>query len=308
MATDGVILVRNRVFAGNIETTTGTPIALTGTDGVFNVFSPDFKSEIPPSERMGQGSLTRLAPIPGARMGKFSFKTELYNAVTVPFIWSRLLLACGFQVTAGVYTPLTSMLSTLTLGMYQGDSSRFKSIAGAMGNLKIVGETGKPAMMEWEFTGKHIAPATATKIAPTYPTTVPARVAGITLTIGGVGTYRAGKFELDLGNKVVMRQDMTDVTGYRAATITDRKPVFKIPIESLPLATHDFWADHLASTTAALSIVIGSGLGGTVTIAATNLQFINPPQDEDRDGINLDSLEFVCTSTTADSELSLTLS
>ena len=308
MPTDGVILVRNRVFAANTETTTGTSIALTGADGVFNVFNPDFKSEIPPSERMGQGSLTRLAPIPGARMGKYTFKTELYNAATTPFIWSRLLLACGFQVTTGVYTPLTSMLNTLTLGMYQGDSSRFKSIAGAMGNLKITGETGKPAYMDWEFTGKHLAPATATKIAPTYPTTVPARVAGITLSLGGATTYRAGKFELDLGNKVVMRQDVTDITGYRAATITDRNPKFKISVESLPLATHDFFADHLASTTAALSIVIGSGLNGTVTITANNLQLINPPNDEDRDGINLDALEFVCTSTTADSELSLTLS
>lgn len=307
MATDGVILVRNRVFAANTETTTGTPIALTGADGVFNVFGPDFKSEIPASERMGQGSLTRLAPIPGARMGKFSFKTEVYNSATTPMTFSRLLLACGFQVSAGVYTPITAMLNTLTLGMYQGDSSRFKSIAGAMGNFKIVGETGKPAMFEWEFTGKHIAPATATKIAPTYPTTIPARVAGITLSIGGVTTYRAGKFELDMGNKVVMRQDITDVTGYRAATITDRKPVFKIPFESLPISSHDFFADHLASTTAALSIVIGAGTNNTVTISATNLQLINPPQDEDRDGINLDSLEYVCTSTTPDSELSISL-
>lgn len=308
MATDGVILWRDRIFAANVEATTGTAIALVGADGVFNAFAPDIKPAIPPTDRMGQGSLTRLAPVPGAREGAYKLRTEVFNAAVAPLSFSRLLLACGFTVSTGVYTPLTAAQTTLTLGMYQGPTtSRFKSLAGAMGNVKISGEYGKPAYFDWDFKGKWVAPAGATKIAPTYPTTNPPRVAAATFTIGGT-TYRLGKFEIDLQNKVVMRQDVTDVTGYRAAFITDRNPILRVPIESLPLATHDFFADHLAMTTAALSIVIGTGTNGTVTIAGSNLQLYNPPQDEDRDGINLDALEFVFTSTTADGEMSITLS
>jgi hypothetical protein len=308
MATDGVILWRDRIFAAKTETTTGTAQSLAGADAVFNAFVPDIKAEIPPVDRLGQGSLTRLAPIPGARGGKFTLRTEVYNAASMPASFGTLLLACGFQVSTGVYTPLTAGQSTVTIGMQQGPTtSRQKELAGAMGNVKISGEYGKPAYFDWEYTGKWVAPSGQTKLAPAYPVTNPPRVASAAFTIGGT-TYRLGKFEINMQNKVVLRQDVTDVTGYRAAFITDRNPMLRVPIESLPLASHDFFADHLAMTTAAVSIVIGSGVNGTVTIAASAAQLYNPPQDEDRDGINLDALEFVLTSTTADGELSITLS
>lgn len=310
MATDGVILTRDRLIAAKIETTTGTAIALAAADGALNAFDLKIDATIPPTEREMQGSLTNLPQIPGPRQAKVGFRTEVYNAAANPLSWSPLLLSCGFAVATGVYTPTTGNLTTSTIGLYEGAgaASRLKEAAGCMGNVKISGEYGKPAYFMWDFMGKWVAPTGVTRIAPTFPAVIAPRCAAITLTIGGA-TYRAGKFEIDMGNKLSLRQDVTDVTGYRAAYIVDRHITIKIPAEAVTLATHDFYADHLAGTTAAISIVIGSGANNVVTIAAPAAQLLNPPQMEDREGILLDSLEFLCTSTTADSgEFTITLS
>lgn len=304
MATDTVLVTRKRVMAAAVETTTGTAVAVGATQGVFNVFDHKLDATIPPTERQAQASMSALVPIPGARMGKYIYKTELYNAASAPPWLSVLLLSCGCQVSTGVYSPLTSAATTSTQTLYQ-DGSRQKVLTGCQGNAKFIGEYGKPVMAEWDFMGKWVAPATTSIIAPTYPTVIPPRFAGATLTVGGTA-YRLGKFEFDLGNKVVMRQDVTDVTGYRAAFITERKPIIKIPVEALPFGTQDWYAAHLAMTTYAFSMAIGTGTNGILTLAATNLQLLNPPQDEDRDGLLLDSLEFLCTTSTADAEWTLT--
>lgn len=307
MATDGAILVRDRVVAAAIETTTGTAATLAGADGAMNWYDAKISADIPATDRQQAGTLTAPPAVPGARTGKLSGRTEVYNAATAPLSFSRLLLACGFAASTGVYTPLTGSQTTLTLGVCEGSSARLKTALGCMGNVKISGEYGKPSYFNWDFMGKWAATQTVTKLVPTLPTTVPARTAGITLTIGGV-SYKIGKYELDMGNKCILRQDVTDVTGYHSAYITDRKPLFKVPVEALPFGTIDWWANHLAGTTAALNLVIGSGTNGTVTIAAPAMQHYEPPQDEDRDGTMLDSLNFLLTSTTADGELSITLS
>lgn len=305
MATDHPLLTRVRVGAVKTETTTGTAISLAGADGALNFFDPKIAATIPPTERQAQGSLTSLAPIPGARMGKFTAKTELYNAASAPLWLSTMLLACGCQVSSGgVYSPLTGAVNTITAGLYQ-DGTTLKSIAGAQGNLKMSGVYGKPVELDWEFSGVWQPPSSTAIIAPTYPSALPPRFAGATITVGAVA-YRISKFDFDFGNTVVMREDVSNVAGYHSAFITGRKPVIKIDPESVPLTTEDWYAAHLAGTTMAFSCAVGSGSNGIITIAAANLQLLNAPQDGDRNGLRTDDLEFLCTSTTADGEFTIT--
>lgn len=304
MATDAPILSRVRVLAAAVETTTGTPASLSGTTAVFNVFDPKLDYQIPPSERQAQGSITALNPIPGARMGKCTFKTEIYNASSPPQWLSVLLVGCGFQALSGnIYSPQTGAATTITLGLYQ--AGRLKQLAGAQGNFKITGEYGKPVIIEWEFTGKWVAPTSTAIIAPTYPTVQPPRFAGATVTYASTA-YKQSKLEFDMGNVVSPRQDISDASGYHSFIVTARKPVLKVDPEALLLSTQDFYAGHIAETSYAFSCAIGTVSNNIITIAAGALQLLNPPQDGDRAGILTDDLEFLCTSTTADGELTIT--
>jgi hypothetical protein len=305
MATDTPLLTRVRVAAAAVETTTGTAATVGASQGVFNIFDPKMTPAIPATQRQGQGSLTKLNPIPGARSGKMTFKTEIYNAASAPQWLSVLLAGCGFAVNTGVWGPVTGNATTITLGFYQ--AGRFKSICGAQGNFKITGEYGKPAMIEWEFTGKWVAPSSVAMIAPTFPTVQPPRFAGAVITYATVA-YKQSKLEFDMGNVVSPRQDVSDVTGYHSFIITDRNPVFKVDPEALPLGTQDWYAAHLAETGIAFSCQIGTVANNIITIAAAALQLLNPPQDGDRAGILTDELEFQATSPTPDGELTITAS
>jgi hypothetical protein len=312
MSLDAPILSRQKIIAFAPETTTGTPIALQGSNGAYvNAFDAKLNYDIKPTERRGQGSLSRLNPVPGARSGKFTFSSELFGsgtAATAPG-YSSLLLACGMQLTSAVYTPLTGGTSTLTMGIYQGagTAARFKSIVGSVGDLTIKGSTGAPVMLDWSFMGVHVAPTTVTDIAPTYPTTIPPRCAGGAITIGGTA-YRVGAFEIAFGNKIALRKDISQVSGYHSGYIVDRNITLKLSPEALPLTSEDWYAAHLAGTTLAFSMTVGGTAGNEFTIAAPVLQLLNPPQDEDDDDILKDGLQFQCVRNSAagDDELSIT--
>jgi hypothetical protein len=306
MAADTVLLTRKRVFSAAIESTTASAATLNAAAGIFNAFAVKYTSEIPPVEREGQGSFTMLPPVAGPRWGTLEFETEVYNAATPPLWLSTLLVACGCTVSSSTYTPSSSVYNTASIGIYQ-DGGRLRTLVGAVGNAVFTGEVGKPMRAKWKFEGVWIAPSTVSQITPTYPTTIPPRFASGAITIGGA-SYRFGKLEFDLGNTIAKREDEGHVSGYRAAIVTSRKPTLKVSPEAQRLDTGKDWtADYLASTSATLSAVIGTGTNGVITIGST-LYHQAPPQDEDRDGIHLDSLDFTCASGTSDGEWSIVAS
>lgn len=310
------ILSRQKILAFAAETTTGTAAALNATQGgLVNAYDAKLGYDIKPTERRGQGSLSMLNPMPGARSGKCTFGSELFGsgtASTAP-AWGILLLACGMQQNSSgqIYTPITGGLETLTIGLYQGGgtTARFKTLAGCVGDLTMKGVTGDPVKLDWNFMGVWAAPTTTTAIAPTYPVIIPPRFAGATLTIGGTA-YRIPDFELKFSNKLALRKDAGNAngTGYYSAYVVDRKYTFKISPESLPLSTQDWYAAQVAGTTFALSMTVGSVAGNEFTIAAPVMQLLNPPADKDEDDMLHDELEFLCVKNSAagDDELSIT--
>lgn len=300
------LVTRKRLIAAKLETTPGTGIALTATDATCPVYDPALKYTIPMNRRKAPGSATDFTGVPGPRQGQFTGQTHLYNAATAPAWASVLLAACGFVGSAGVYTPVTGSASAncATVGFYQ--SGRLKTIVGAAGTAVIKGSAGNPCTIDWTFTGKHAAPSSTAILAPTYDATVPPRFAGATVTIGGVA-YKVSDFELDLGNKVTLVEDVNDVTGYAFALVVDREE--KLTVKLMATTAKDFYADHVAGTEAAFSMAVGSGTNGVVTIAAPKCQLTDPPEDSDRDGYLEDSLTFQLNQNAADdSELSITLS
>lgn len=304
MSVNTALPVRVRRSAAKIETTTGTPITLTTGDAGFIIYDAKISRSNSPTQRPKEGSSSNLAPVAGAEQGKFSFKTHVYNAASAPQWLTVLLLGCGVQVSSGgVYSPLTGPSTTLTIGHNQNGT--LKRISGAMGNVKFTGEAGKQMIAEWEFEGLWQPPTTAAILVPTDSGAQPPRFANSAITVATV-PYPISKFEFDFGNKIVMRQDPADPTGFRAAFIADRVPMIKLDPEAVALGTQDWHAAQAAGTTYAFSAAIGSVSNNILTFAAPAIALNNPPQDGDRNQIRVDELEFLCTSTTDDAEWSIT--
>ena len=303
------LLTRQSVLQAKAEASAGVAETLANANGLFNIFEAKIDPTIPAQEREGQGTLSPLAPVAGPRMGKATFKSELVGSgtpATDPYWATVFLTACGMPITSHVAKPLTGSAGTVTIGHVR--AGRLFEIAGAMGKWTLNAETGKPALFDWEFDGVWQPPTTVTMPAPAYPTVIPPRVAACTFTIGGT-TYVVPKVEIAADNTLYMREDTTNVSGYAAACITQRKITVKVAPEALALGTKDWFADYLASNGAAFNLVIGSTSGNTFTLAAPNIVLMNPPGYEDRSGLYADSLEFLAVrnSSGGDDEFSITI-
>ena len=311
MAIDTPLVTRQRIFAAVAETTTGTPMTLNSASGAFNCFNPKMTPSIKMNEREGQSAFSRLPGVPGARSGKFTGRTEVYGSGTAgtPAGWMlTLLAACGFNNGAGgVMTPYTANPAqpTLTIGMFE--AGRLRSISGACGTAVLKGKAGDPMTIDWTFDGVWQPPTSTALITPTYPTLLPPRFAGATVTVGAT-PYRIDTVEINLGVKVTLREDANNIAGYHAAYVVDRMPTIKIDPEALPLSTQDWYAAQLAGTLTSFSCAVGITAGNIVTIAAPNIQLNAAPDNGDRNGIMTDQLEFLCTrnSSAGDDELTIT--
>jgi hypothetical protein len=293
-------LRRLRVLAAKIETTTGTPISCSAADAVAPTFDPEMKYDIPLIERQQQGgTLSPIIQALGPRSVTLTYENELVGSggSGLPN-WTDRLLGCGLQLNGTTFSPLTHAITTLTHELYL--DGRKKLASGCMGNVAFTLKNGEKGRVKFNFRGVAQPPTDTAILAPTYTTMIAPRCGATAFTIGAT-TYRVDEIEIDLGNVVILRPDMTaldsnsQATGFRAAYITGRKPTVRINPEALPLSTTDWYNIHRSSTTAALSCIVGGTANNIITFAAGKLQLMNPPQDGDRDGLMLDELEFLCT-------------
>jgi hypothetical protein len=306
------LLTKKRVCAAKIESVTGTAESLMAADGAENFYDPNYEGVIGSYQRQGQGTVSPQQSVPGARYGKITYRTLMYNSgtSTPPFWASRLLIAASMVLnTAGTYLPQTGGASTLTT-MCNTNGNLYE-IAGAQGNFKIVADkVGEPVKMDWEYMGLYVAPSATALITPTYPTILPPRFAGATITLGGV-SYVVRKVEFDPQNKLALREqgNETSGAGYAGSYVADRDPKLNLTIEMPAIGTHDFYADMVAGTEAAFVMVIGTGSNNQVRLSIPKAQLRTAPKQSDGDGIALYDLEFGCNRNSAagDDEFSLVL-
>lgn len=304
------LLKRKRVMAAKVETTIGTPEALTTAEGVYNVYELSIQATIAVDEREAQGSFNYLSGIPGAREGKATFKTDMGwdGTATLPKWASVLLTGCGYVDSSGTITPRSeapgSNVKTLTIGVYE--DGVFKSIAGAMGTFKIVCPSGKQCMIEWEFTGVWQAPTDVALIAPTYPTELPIRYSTATTTYNSVALC-VENFTLDAGNEVILRECASTAAGYISALVVSRYPKATANPETVLVATQDRFGAWLASTEAILSVTLDTPTNSSLVISAPKAQIINV-QESDRNKLMTDEVEWSLNrnGNTADQEVTFT--
>jgi hypothetical protein len=304
------LLRRRAVFAAKVETTIGTAESLTGAEGAFNARDFTIQPNVPITRREGQGGFNYLPGIAEGMQGTCTVTMDMaYDGTTVPTWASVLLPACGWVQTTGVFSPLSegpgTNVKTLTIGHYK-DGKR-SLLSGAMGTFKIMAPTGKMASIEFTFTGKYSTNETDTAlIAPTYPTTLPLRVAAGALTWNSVALCTSN-VEVDAGNSVIMRECMnaTDRSGFVSAIVTNRAPVITADPESELVATQDRDALWLTSSPQAFSMQIGVA-GTSITVAAPKAQLENKQQGN-RNDMMTDDLTWLATKgSAADTELTIT--
>lgn len=304
------LLRRRAVFAAKVEGTIGTAESLTGAEGAFNARDFTIQPNVPITRREGQGGFNYLPGIAEGMQGTCTVTMDMaYDGTTVPTWASVLLPACGWVQTTGVFSPLSegpgTNVKTITIGHYK-DGKR-ALLSGAMGTFKIMAPTGKMASIEFTFTGKYSTNETDTAlIAPTYPTTLPLRVAAGALTWNSVALCTSN-VEVDAGNSVIMRECMnaTDRSGFVSAIVTNRQPVITADPESELVATQDRDALWLTHSPQAFSMQIGV-TGTSITIAAPKAQLENKQQGN-RNDMMTDDLTWLATKgSAADTELTIT--
>ena len=289
MALDTVKLMRRRIFAAATESTPGTAGTINAGAASFNAYDLKIVGDVPFNERQRQGGFGNYVGTPGAQKGTLSFWTELTGVGSGAGNHATLLLGCGMTAAANTYSLDATANQTLTLaGYFDG---RLKKLTGAMGNVVFTFKNGEPCKAEWTFSGVWNAPIDSALVSPTYPTIVPPRSVSTAVLIGGT-QYYFPELKLDIGNNVIMREDISATGGYRCAWITNRLPKVTVAPEALALATKDWYAAYLASTQYALSVVLGSVAGNIATITAAALQQDKMPGVDDRNGVLVDGLSF----------------
>jgi hypothetical protein len=304
------LLKQKRCLAAKVETTVGTAIALSGSDAAFNAYDVMIQPKINFQQREGQGGFGYLSSVPEGYIGEATFKTPLtFDGTNVPTWASVLLPACGFVETSQVFNPVTeapgSNVKTLTIGCFL--DGVFKSIRGAMGNVKFVLPTGKMAYAEWTFSGAWVGPTDVAILTPTYPTSEHSIRAS-----GGASSFNSVAlcFEnvtIDVGNVLTARECTTTESGIHSFLVTGRNPTITANPEAKLVATRDSYGNMLSRTEGIFTTtLLGSG-ASTLAFSAPKAQ-ITSISEADRNKLVTDEITWQCNRNggTVDRELAIT--
>lgn len=306
------LLRKKSLIAAKLEGTIGTVETLTAAEAAFITINPELIPEADEHARQAPGTLSPLASVIGARRGTATFEIEMQGKGSAgsPAWASVFLPACGlwddsntWKLISGAPSLTAGNPRTITVGRYV-DGLAYK-LAGAMARkATIILENGMPPRLSLELLGKYSAVADATMLAPTLPSVVPPRCNSLTATINSAAV-RCNKIEIDLGLETILREDVTDATGYFAACITGRRITVAIEPEAELVATRDDFGLWLAGTTQAVSIVVGTDQYNRFTITIPAAQRLSP-RPGDRGGVLTTGLTLqACRSAANDDEMTL---
>jgi len=305
----GNLLRKKSVLLVALESTIGTAESLTGSDGSMYASNVEWSPEAEETERMWQGTASKIATNVGARMARISGQVELHGSGTVDTSpdFSKLMAMAGFIETTAVWTPKTSVPGTTAADPRTGTMAvnrdgRLQLISGAVcERLKFILEAGQKGIMEFEAVGKMNTPTSDAALpAPTIPTQNPPRASALTWALGSY-PLRIQRIEIDVENTVVMRKDLTEVSAYAFGTITDRTITITITPEAQlagDAALYDAWINE---TLSAFTAELGGATWNKVEFDAPKAQ-ITSPQEGDNDGLMTDQITLLCTRDSANDD------
>ncbi len=287
--------IRNRILLAKEETTYGTDSSPTVASNAIEAkdIKVNYIGELLERDNI-RSNISSISPIVSKRYIEVTFECELKGSGTAGVAGriGDLLEACGFSETVSVgssvvYKPASSNLKSATIYIYDMDTSSavLKKVTGTVGTVNIKIIAGQFATLAFTMRGLYNAPAdVALPSDPTLETTLPPIVESSQFTLGAITSLVVQDITIDMANEITERDDINVANGIKAFTIVGRKPKGTFNPEAVLVAIHNVWADWVASTQRALSLIIGSVTGNKCTISAPKVTVDNLA-DADRDRI-----------------------
>lgn len=314
-----VLISRLGELALGEESTKGTKlVGSTLVDGTFSkhrVFNLTWTTDPALFERKTAAiALSRHSHLVGRILGQITFDVEVRKtaAAGTADAWQSCLKACGFKLASSVWTCTTDSSAHKTLTMYafigsNGAAAVRYGIRGAMGSCRFKGKVGEPGMFSFTFLGVHDdddvdgTPANTFALKPTddvlnsitHETGVPAMFQGVAFTIGGTSRL-VSSIEIDFGQTVAPREDVSSDQGVLAYTITDRELAVTIDPEIGLVAAENYFPKLNAGTEFALAWTITQASPARTFAFALPKAQIKALTHQDRNGIACVGLTAAC--------------
>jgi hypothetical protein len=221
---------------------------------------------------------------------KVAFEVEMAGsgaAGTAP-AYGPLLRACGLAetivaATSATYVPVSDNFQSVTL-YYNNDGIRHK-VLGSRGNVEIDMTSGRIPVLKFNFLGLYVPPTdTAVPVVDysAFQTPLPLNTVN-TPDVSFFGIVPAlSSLRLNLNNGIQFR----NLVGLQEVLQNDRKVSGTIVIQSVPLATKNFFAEALGTALGTLDITHGLAAGGRVQVLSTRVDIGNPSY-QDMDGVQM---------------------
>jgi Phage tail tube protein len=293
-------LYRKRTVLIKTEATYGTDSTPTGSDAcqVRNLEVTPVQSDIVSRDliRPYLGASPQL--IANNRV-QVTFEVEYSGSGTAGTAprYGSLLKACGFSetvvaTTSVTYAPVSTSFSSVTM-YYSTDGVRHK-VTGARGTYSLNLTANQIPVINFTMTGQYVAPTDTADPTPTFTNQATPKIFNDTnttaFTLFSETDLPLQSCQLDIGNEVVYREL---INSDKEVLIVNRSGSGTLMIEMPTLASHDFFADAVASTTGNLSIVHGTTGGNIVTLAsAANAISLGAPAYSEDSGIVMLNLPF----------------
>ena len=221
--------------------------------------------------------------------------------------YAPLLKACGLAVTtvgstSNTYAPVSASFGSVTI--YTNIDGVRHKVTGCRGTFSISCELNQIPVISFSMTGIYSAPTDTSAPTCTYNATKPLLFKTGNTSAFSIFGYSGAlqSWSFDMNNETVVRQL---VGGTQEVMITDRKPSGSATVEAVALSAHNFFTDATGSSTGTNTFLHGTTAGNKVTISCPQTD-LGQPTYEDSDGVQMLSLPFVATPTSAgNNELSI---
>lgn len=299
------------VLAAKVEAAEGTAESLLAAQGVLALAATFQRNQDLVARNPLRPTLSQMASIPGRKTGTITSTIECKGSGTAGTApeWGVFLRSCGFSetISPGVsvtYVPVSTGDPSITTALYM-DGIRHL-LAGCRSTFTLGGAVGELALFNFSTLGVEESTTDVAILAPTYQTTVPKVLKGLTFTLHGSTspTVICSSFAIDFGVQLSPRGDFSKTSGYASVFLGDRMPTVNFLVEKPLVATKDWYGILEAGTEASISLALTGSAGNIVTITAPKLQITNINEQDDG-GKAMLSIDGKLNLNTGDDELSI---
>jgi hypothetical protein len=289
---DGGFFAAVSTILGKVQDEAGSPASPTAAEG-FRAFDIDVQPSAEALEMSQQVGVLGRTGSPGTGVASriLTFKSAVAgwgtSWVDQPPELDALFRCAKLAVTADgtthtvQYDPITTGEEWTTFKVCWHEV--YHVLSDAQANLKFSAAVGEPVIVEASIQALWAALADASIVAPSaLHATLAPPFKSATFQIGS-DTVPVASFEFDLGNVITPRPDPGPADGIGGFLITDRNLSGSFSAEMTKVATMDWETLFKEGGTSALTIVIGSGTGNTITFYFPAVQIVSlaPTLDAD---------------------------